>query len=144
MLSFKSGGSSPQQYKTTIVNSNIMFSSIFFISDCLNISPFFVVSSSKIRNICPVPTFATSNELSLPTENAISHVKYDPENNLVYWIANKNIYRGLSDERYTSDNSCFTRLVLANGKLKDPSPIFSTFFPSFEDFGITRKLIFFS
>ena len=40
----------------------------------------------------------------------------------------------------TTKNQIFYRLV----PLKEPSPIFSTFFLSFGDFGITRMLTFFS
>ena len=35
----------------------------------------------------------------------------------------------------------FLKRTLVMPTLKEPSPIFSTFFPTFGDFGITRKLI---
>ena len=73
-----------------------------------------MVTGGTSRKICPVPEFTTSEELALPTGN---HVQYDFANDLVYWIQNSNIYRGLSDERYTSDDPCFVEEILQTGKL---------------------------
>ena len=76
-----------------------------------------MVSGTEIRNICPVPAFTTIEELALTTGSSIIHVKYDSDNDLVYWLENNNIYRGLSDGRYTSDAPCFKEIFVANGKL---------------------------
>ena len=78
-----------------------------------------VSDSNGIENICPVHAFTTSEELALSTGdgNTVTHVKYDSANDLMYWLEDNNIYRGLSDDRYTSASPCFREAVLTNGKL---------------------------
>ena len=76
------------------------------------------MSSMVMRKICPVAEFTTSEDLVLPSGSS-SHVKYDYANDLVYWIQNGNIHRGLSDDRsqFTSTKPCFSEEILQDGKL---------------------------
>ncbi|XP_072048295.1 uncharacterized protein [Amphiura filiformis] len=88
--------------------------------ECLNTSPFFLgsqESSSTIQKICP--DFQNSKELALGV-TAIGPVGFDPVDDLVYFgDGTSSIHRGLSDDRYTNDDPCFSEVALSNAQYFD-------------------------
>ena len=44
-------------------------------------------------------------------------VNFDPVDDLVYWSGRVSdmIYRGLADDRYSTDRACFTEIFLKDG-----------------------------